>query len=69
MEVRMDTDLLTGVAAIAEHLGMTKRQVYHLHHTGSLPTFHATPASRTVLARRSTLAAHFAAQEKAARHG
>ena len=59
----MDTDLLHGVAAIAAHLSMTRAQVYHLHKRGDLPTF---KMGRTVCARRSTLAAHFAAQEAAA---
>ena len=59
-------DLLHGVQAIAEHLQMTRPQVYHLHNRGDLPTF---KMGRTVCARRSTLASHFAAQEKAARHG
>jgi hypothetical protein len=57
------TDLLYGVGAIAEHLTMTRAQVYHPHARGDLPTF---KTGRTVCARRSTLAAHFAAQEHAA---
>ena len=59
----IQTDLLTGVEAIAAHLGMTRRQVYHLHETGELPTF---KLGAKVCARRSTLAKHFAAQEAAA---
>lgn len=59
-----ETDLLTGVAAIAAHLGMTDRQVYHLHDSGELPTF---KLGAKVCARRSTLARHFAEQERAAR--
>lgn len=58
------TDLLHGVEAIASHLCMTRPQVYHLHARGELPTF---KMGRTVCARRSTLAKHFAAQEAAAR--
>ncbi len=57
-------DLLYGVAAIATHLGMTHKQVYHLHDKGELPTF---KTGAIVCARRSTLAKHFAAQEAAAR--
>ena len=56
-------DLLTGVEAIAEHLNMTKRQVYHLHDAGELPTF---KLGAKVCARRSTLAKHFAEQERQA---
>lgn len=59
-------DLLTGIAAIADHLGWTKRQALHQHETGLIPTF---KQGRIVCARRSTLAKHFAEQEKAARHG
>ena len=60
------SDLLTGVEAIASHLDMTRRQVYHLHETGELPTFKLGAEAR---ARRSTLAKHFAAQEAAAAAG
>lgn len=57
-------DLLYGVKAIAGHLQLTEKQVYHLHDKGELPTF---KVGATVCARRSTLAKHFAAQESAAR--
>ncbi len=57
------SDLLYGVKAIAAHLQMTEKQVYHLHDKASLPTF---KVGATVCARRSTLAKHFAAQEAAA---
>jgi len=57
-------DLLYGIEAIADHLQLTKRQTLHLHEKGGLPTF---KMGRTVCARRSTLAKHFAAQEAAAR--
>lgn len=59
-----ESDLLHGVSAIAGYLRMTRAQVYHLHNRGSLPTF---KMGRTVCARRSTLANHFEAQERAAR--
>ncbi len=59
----IETDLLYGVEQIAEHLKMTRRQVYHLHDQGHLPTF---KIGGKVCARRSTLAKHFAAQEAAA---
>jgi hypothetical protein len=60
------SDLLYGVKAIAAHLRMTDKQVYHLHDKGDLPTF---KIGATVCARRSTLAKHFAAQEAAAARG
>jgi len=60
------SDLLHGVPAIAAHLNMTAKQVYHLHGNGQLPTF---KIGKTVCARRSTLAKHFEAQEAAARNG
>lgn len=59
----IETDLLYGVEQIAEHLKMTRRQVYHLHDQGHLPTF---KIGGKVCARRSTLAKHFSAQEAAA---
>lgn len=62
-----DTDLLTGFAEIAAHLGWSERQVKHRHETGALPTF-TLGEGRTVYARRSTLARHFTAQEKAGRN-
>ena len=55
-------DLLHGVGAIADHLSMTRKQVYHMHDRKQLPTFRI---GRTVCATRSGLAAHFAAQEAA----
>ena len=58
------SDLLYGVEAIAGHLSLTKRQALHLHEKSEIPTF---KMGRTVCARRSTLAAHFAAQEAVAR--
>lgn len=57
------SDLLYGMEAIASHLTLTKRQALHLHEKGEIPTF---KMGRTVCARRSTLAKHFAAAERAA---
>ena len=57
-------DLLTGVQAIADAIGMTKRQAYHLHEHGELPTF---KMRGKVYARRSTLAKHFAKLERETR--
>ncbi len=59
-------DLLTGVKAIAAHLGWTERQVLHQHEKGLIPTF---KQGRLVCARRSTLAKHFAKREREAGHG
>lgn len=57
-------DLLFGTDAIAKHLGLTVRQVKHLHESGDgFPTF---KQGRTVCARRSALASYFAQQEKRA---
>jgi len=58
-----ETDLLTGIKSIADAMGITKRQAYHLHESGDLPTF---KMGGKVYARRSTLAKHFAEQEAAA---
>lgn len=57
-------DLLTGIAAIADHLGWTKRQAMHQHERGFIPTF---KQGRLVCARRSTLAKHF--EQLEAGHG
>ena len=59
-------DLLYGVPAIAKHLNLTCRAVYHLHSGERLPTF---KIGGKVCARRSTLAAHFTAQEQATGRG
>ena len=58
-----NADLLTGIAAIAEYLEWPERRVEHQHEKGMIPTF---KQGRLVCARRSTLAKHFAAQERAA---
>ena len=50
-----DPDLLTGLQAIADHLGWTKRQTQHRADAGELPTFNI---GRTVCALRSELDAH-----------
>lgn len=57
-------DLLYGVPAIAGHLNLTARKVYHLHAAGRLPTF---KIGGKVCARRSGLDQFFASQEQAAR--
>lgn len=61
---RKEADLLYGLEAIGDHLSLGARQVQYLHDKGDLPTF---KMGRSVCARRSTLAAHFAEQEAAAR--
>lgn len=63
-----ENDLLTGLEAIAEHLGWTLRATKHRHEKGEIPTF-SLGEGRTVYARRSSLAKHFAAQEAAAAKG
>ncbi|WP_340584071.1 DNA-binding protein [Brucella pseudintermedia] len=47
-------DLLYGVPAIAQFLGLGNRQVYHLKDTGSLPTFTLGDTGK-VCALKSTL--------------
>ena len=62
-----ETDLLYGLEAIAEHVGLTIPQVKHQIDKSAWPTF---KQGRIVCARRSTLAKHFEAQEaKAKAHG
>jgi transglutaminase-like putative cysteine protease len=48
------------------HLGWTVRAARHRHEQGELPTF-TMGAGRTVYALRSTLAKHFARQEREVR--
>jgi hypothetical protein len=59
-------DLLYGLDAIAEFVGLTVPQVKHQINVSGWPTF---KQGRIVCTRRSTLAKHFAAQEEAARNG
>lgn len=47
-----ERDLLMGADAIADFLGVTRRQVYRLVHDGIMPSF---KLGGTVAARRSSL--------------
>jgi excisionase family DNA binding protein len=53
-------DLLFGVRAIADYLGLKERSVEHMIHEGRLPVF---KAGRTVCARRAKILAAFEAME------
>ena len=53
-------DLLYGIHAIAEFLGIKERAAYHLCETKRMPFF---KIGKTVCARRSTLAARIAELE------
>ncbi|MCO7736435.1 DNA-binding protein [Brucella intermedia] len=67
MEQEMEgTDLLYGVPAIAQFLGLGNRQVYHLKDTGSLPTFTLGDTGK-VCALKSTLRTWLRDQEAKAR--
>jgi excisionase family DNA binding protein len=57
-----EADLLLGATAIANYLGITRRQVYRLVYDSVLPTF---KAGGTVAARRSTLTSWMDKQEAA----
>jgi hypothetical protein len=59
-------DLLYGVPAIAAHLGLTDKQVYHMRDRDKLPTF---KMGGKVCALRSALARHFADLEAKATAG
>lgn len=63
---KVDCDLLYGVPAIANLLGLTDRQVRHLADTKAVPTF-KLPGNKIICARRSTLVTWLAEQEAAAR--
>ncbi|MFG1461753.1 DNA-binding protein [Xanthobacter sp. DSM 24535] len=54
------SDLLSGIAAIAQHLSITPRQAKHRIATCALPIFRM---GRTICARKSTLTAWMAEQE------
>lgn len=55
-------DLLYGVPAIAEHMNLKPRQVYHLADKGGLPTF---KVGGKTCARKSSLSTWLAKQEDA----
>lgn len=59
-------DLLYGVAAIADHLGVTKRRALYLKEKGTIPTFYI---DSTVCSRRSLLNDWLDAQARAAVEG
>lgn len=52
-------DLCHGLEEIGSHLGLSRRQVKHMHEAGSIPTF---KIGRSVCALRSKLDAWLAAQ-------
>ncbi|WP_435654973.1 helix-turn-helix domain-containing protein [Brucella pituitosa] len=47
-----EADLLMGALAIAKYLGVTRRQVYHLVYSQTIPSF---KLAGTVAARKSSL--------------
>jgi len=57
----ISTDILKGANEIAKFLGLNRRAVYHAVDTGVLPTFRI---GANVFARRSTLLAWIASQER-----
>lgn len=57
------TDLLRGADAIATYMGFPRRAIYHAISKKSLPHFRI---GETVCARKSTLTAWIAEQERAA---
>lgn len=60
-------DLLYGVKAIGEFLGLTTRQAQHRIDEGVIPTFRLGGVKRgTICARRTTLRAHLAKLEREA---
>lgn len=61
MSAAAKADLLYGVKAIADHLGVTKRQALYLKEKGVIPTFYI---DSTVCSRRSDLNAWLEAQAK-----
>ena len=64
MSSEPSADLLYGVPAIAEFLGLKVRQARHQRETGRLPTF---KLGNIICARKTSLMAFLADQEAAAR--
>lgn len=65
-QTELSSDVLYGADAIAEFMGIeSKRRIYHLCESGSLPIFRL--GSR-LCARKSTLLNHIKAQEEQANH-
>lgn len=56
----LSDDLLRGAPAIAAHLGISARAVYHLDEKRAIPVFRL-PNNTTLYARKSELDRHFSA--------
>jgi hypothetical protein len=63
MDTGQAPELLHGVSAIAAHLGLNKRVIYHLASTTDMPTFRL---GTVVCARRSSLDTWLIEREKEA---
>ena len=57
--------LLYGVAAMADHVGLRRRQAQHLIDKGVMPSFRI---GRTICGNKATLTAWLAAQEARTAH-
>jgi hypothetical protein len=57
-EEKLANDILRGCPAIADYIGESPRQTYHLLETGQLPGF-KMPNGREWRARKSTLNRHY----------
>lgn len=63
-------DLLYGVQAVADFLGLTRHQAQHRIDAGDLPTFRlGGKKGGTICARRTTLRSHLAKLEREALAG
>lgn len=65
-QVTLARDMLYGANAIADYLGVPRRAIYHLVAKGNIPHFRM---GETVCARKSTLTAWIANQEKETHRG
>ena len=61
MQEHLSEDLLWGINAIADEIGRTPRQTFHMVHTGQLPTM---KCGGRIVARRSALRRHFMPENK-----
>ena len=63
MSDKQEADVLYGVRAISDALGIPVRRAWYLRSLGVLPVFPLYPGSRILCARRETLKAYLVVQE------
>jgi hypothetical protein len=61
MQESLSEDLLWGINAIADEIGRTPRQTFHMAHNGQLPTM---KCGGRIVASRAALRRHFMPENK-----